>query len=199
MAKQHTVIVLRVNIADITPPVWRRIVVDSDISLRSLHHIIQAAFGWDSAHLHDYRIEGKDYCMLDNKHIAEGNLDREEEALDDRKGKLNRLLYTGQRFIYQYDFGDSWEHEVEVEKIEFVPEPMGAACIIDGARACPPENVGGALGYSDILKALKSKPRNEQAKDFLEWIGGSFDPEMFDRRAANASLSRLASNGWGQK
>jgi len=199
MAKQHTVIVLRIAIADITPPVWRRLVVDSDISLRALHHIIQAAFGWNSAHLHDFRIEGRNYCMLDNEYIVEGNLGMEEEIFDDRKGKLNRLLYPGQRFSYQYDFGDSWDHEIEVERIEAVPEPMGAAAIVDGARACPPEDVGGPWGYSEILKALKSKPRNDQAREFLEWVGGKFDPELFDQRAANASLSRMAWNRWGQK
>lgn len=57
MPTQHTVIVLRISIAGITPAIWRRIGVDSDISLRALHHIIQAAFGWNSSHLHDYRIE----------------------------------------------------------------------------------------------------------------------------------------------
>lgn len=199
MAKQHTVIVLRITIADIAPPIWRRIVVDSDISLRALHHIIQAAFGWNSSHLHDYRIDGRHYCMLDNEHIVAGNLGSKEQQFDDRKGKLNSLLHPGQRFTYQYDFGDSWDHEIEVEQIEVAPEPMGGAYIVDGARACPPEDVGGSWGYSDILKALKTKPRNQQAKDFLEWVGGSFDPELFDKRAANAALSRLAWNGWGKK
>lgn len=190
---------MRITVADVTPAIWRRIVVDSDISLRALHHIIQAAFGWNSSHLHDYRIEGKNYCKLDDEDIVNGNLGIEEKMLDDRKAKLNRLLYAGQRFMYQYDFGDSWDHEIEVEKIEPVPEPMGAAHIVDGARVCPPEDVGGSWGYSDILNALKSKPRNQQARDFLKWVGGRFDPELFDMRAANASLSRMAWNGWGQK
>jgi hypothetical protein len=76
---------------------------------------------------------------------------------------------------------------------------MGGACIIDGARACPPEDVGGSWGYGEILTALKTKPKSQRARDFLEWIGGSFDPELFDIRMANSALSRMAWNGWGQK
>lgn len=199
MTKQHCVIVLRISIADITPPVWRRIAVDHDISLRALHHIIQASFGWNDSHLHDFRIEGKNYSMLDREEVLANNFGGGEKILDDRKGKLNRLAYIGQRFTYQYDFGDSWEHEIEVETIEELPEPMGGACIIDGARACPPEDVGGSWGYAEILTALKTKPKSQQARDFLEWIGGSFDPELFDIRMANSALSRMAWNGWGQK
>ena len=199
MAKQNRVITLCINIEGITPPVWRRIAVDGDISLRALHHIIQAAFGWTDAHLHEFRVEGDTYSMLDNENVLEGSFDSDEEMLDDRKGKLNRLLYTGQRFTYQYDFADSWQHEIHVEKIEQRPEPMGSAWIIDGKRACPPEDVGGIGGYSDFLATLQDAPESQEAKDYLRWIGDSFDPEAFDLRMANAALLRMAWNGWGRK
>lgn len=199
MAKKNHDITLRINIADITPPVWRRIAVDGDISLRALHHIIQAAFGWTDAHLHEFRVDGDTYSMLDNENVLEGSFDSDEEMFDDRKGKLNRLLYTGQRFTYQYDFGDSWQHEIHVEKIEQRPEPMGSAWIIDGKRACPPEDAGGVGGYSDFLTTLRDEPESHEAKDYLRWIGGSFDPEAFDQRMANAALLRMAWNGWGRK
>ncbi len=199
MAKNNNVITLRINIADITPPIWRRIAVDGDLSLRALHHIIQAAFGWTDAHLHEFRVEGDTYSMLDNEHVLESSYDSDEEMFDDRKGKLNRLLYTGQRFTYQYDFGDSWQHEIHVEKIEQRPEPMGSACIIDGKRACPPEDVGGIGGYDDFLTTLRDEPKSQEAKDYLRWVGGSFDAEAFDQRMANATLLRMAWNGWGRK
>lgn len=199
MAKKNQVINLRVEIADIAPPIWRRIAVDGDISLRALHHIIQAAFGWTDAHLHEFRVEGKTYSMLDNENVLEGGFDDDEEMLDDRKGKLNRLLYTGQRFTYQYDFGDSWIHAIHVESIEQRPDPIGSAWIIDGKRACPPEDVGGAPGYSDFVLTLKEDPDSQEAYDYLRWIGGSFDAELFDQRAANATLLRMAWNGWGRK
>lgn len=199
MAKLHRVITLRIDIAGIAPPIWRRIAVDGDISLRALHHIVQAAFGWTDAHLHEFRVEGNTYSMLDNENVLEGGFDDDEQMLDDRKGKLNRLLYTGQRFTYQYDFGDSWQHKIYVEKIEERSEPMGSAWIIDGKRACPPEDVGGAGGYSDFLMTLQDEPDSQEAADYLRWVGGSFDPEAFDQRMANATLLRMAWNGWGRK
>lgn len=199
MAKQYRVITLRIEIKGIAPPVWRRIDVDGDISLRALHHIIQAAFGWTDAHLHEFRVEGKTYSMLDNEHVLEGGFDDDEEMLDDRKVKLNRLLYPGQRFTYLYDFGDSWTHAIRVESIEQRPEPMGSAWIIDGKRACPPEDVGGIRGYDAFVTTLKEEPDSQEAMDHLRWVGGSFDAELFDQRMANAALLRMAWNGWGRK
>lgn len=191
MAKKNNVITLRISIADITPPIWRRIAVDGDLSLRTLHHIIQAAFGWTDAHLHEFRVEGDTYSMLDNEHVLESSYDSDEETLDDRKGKLNRLLYTGQRFTYQYDFGDSWQHEIHVEKIEQRPEPMGSACIIDGKRACPPEDVGGIGGYDDFLTTLRDEPKSQEAKEYLRWVAAASTP----KRSISEWQTRLCC-GW---
>ncbi len=199
MAKQHYVIKLHIEISGSVPPIWRRLAVDGDISLRALHHIIQAAFGWSDSHLHEFRVEERTYSMLDNENVLEGGFDGDEEMFDDRKGKLNRLLYTGQRFTYLYDFGDSWTHAIHVESIEGRPEPMGAAWIIDGKRACPPDDVGGIGGYDNFVATLKEEPDSQEAQDYLRWVGGCFDPELFDKRMANITLERMAWNGWGRK
>lgn len=199
MAKQHYVIKLHVEISGSVPPIWRLLAVDGDISLRALHHIIQAAFGWSDSHLHEFRVEERTYSMLDNENVLEGGFDGDEEMFDDRKAKLNRLLYTGQRFTYLYDFGDSWTHAIHVESIEGRPEPMGAAWIIDGKRACPPDDVGGIGGYDNFVATLKEEPDSQEAQDYLRWVGGSFDPELFDKRMANITLERMAWNGWGRK
>lgn len=199
MAKQYKIIILHIEIEGIAPPIWRRIVVDGDISLRMLHHIIQAAFGWTDAHLHEFQIEECTYSMFDNVNVLEtlGESDREER--DDRKTKLQRLLYPGQKFSYLYDFGDSWTHTITVEKIETRPDFMGNATIIDGQRAAPPEDVGGTSGYEEFLDAILHHKRSDEARQYLQWVGGSFDPEAFDQRIANAALLRLAWNGWGKK
>jgi hypothetical protein len=199
MAKQYTIIVLNIEIEGIYPLVWRRIAVDGDHSLRMLHHIIQAAFGWTDAHLHEYHIEECTFCMFDNVNVQEtlGESDREER--DDRKAILKRLLRPGQKFSYLYDFGDSWTHTITVEKIETRSDYWGSATIIDGQRAAPPEDVGGTSGYEDFLEAILHHKRSEKARQYLQWVGGSFDPEAFDQRIANAALLRLAWNGWGQK
>ena len=199
MAKQYKIITLHIEIEGIHPPVWRRVVVDGDISLRMLHHIIQAAFGWTDAHLHEFLIEKCTYCMFDNVNVLEtlGELDREER--DDRKDKLQRLLYPDLKFSYLYDFGDDWTHIITVEKIETRPDYIGSATIIDGQRAGPPEDVGGTSGYAEFLDAILHRKRSEESRQYLRWVGGSFDPEAFDQRIANAALLRLAWNGWGKK
>lgn len=199
MAKQPQIITLLVEIDDITPAIWRRIEVDADITLRGLHHIIQAAFGWSSSHLHEFLLDGHTYAMLDNDGVLDSLEDTEQEAFDDRKAKLLRLLYPGQKFAYEYDFGDSWTHTIAVEKIEPVAYKMGCANIIDGQRACPPEDVGGPHGYENFLSVIQKSPRSQEAKDNLMWLGGPFAPDAFDKRLANSALLRMGWNGWGKK
>lgn len=199
MAKQNHVVTLHVEIDGIRPAIWRRIAVDSDITLRALHHVLQAAFGWTDSHLHEYVVEGLTYGMLDNIHVLEGADDFGHQIFDERKAKLKDVVRVGQQITYQYDFGDSWMHIITVEKIEPRPEKMGSAWIIDGERARPPEDVGGIAGYEDFLATIKRRPKSQEARDLLNWVGGSFDPEAFDVRMANAALLRMAWNGWGKK
>jgi hypothetical protein len=198
MAKFCKIIILYVQIEDINPPVWRRIAVDGGITLRLLHHILQTAFGWTDSHLHEFTIGDSKYQMLDNENV----LDFIDEMIDtpvsdDRKAKLQRLVHPGQQFVYLYDFGDSWRHIVTVEAIETRAEPMYSATIINGQRAGPPEDVGGAGGYAAFLDTLINHSDSDEALQYLEWVGGEFDSEAFDRRIANNALARLAWNGWG--
>lgn len=180
---------------EIKPPIWRRLVVDGRVSLAKLHHFIQAAFGWTDAHLHEFTIRDTRYA-LPHPDDALDDID----SRDERKAYLNRLVSTGEHFFYQYDFGDGWDHVITVEKIEPVEnDPHGNAWIEDGARACPPEDVGGIQGYQAFLETILGNPRSEEAKDLLTWAGGEFDPEQFDRRAANAAIQRILWNGWGGK
>jgi len=199
MAKQNRVISLRVELDGIVPPVWRQIAVDGDMTLRALHHVLQVAFGWTDAHLHEFSVEGYTYAMLDNEYVLEGDLNDDELLLDDRKPKLQKILYVGQRFTYLYDFGDNWLHNIRVEKIEQRADPMGSAWIVDGGRAGPPEDVGGIGGYDEFVSTIQKAPDSDEARDYLNWLDGQFDSESFDRRMANAALLRMAANGWGKK
>ena len=88
---------------------------------------------------------------------------------------------------------------ITVEKIEPFAYKMGCAHVIDGERACPPEDVGGPFGYEAFLKTLQEAPDSEQAHANLLWLGGSFTPDAFDRRGANHALLRMGWNGWGKK
>ena len=92
-------------------------------------------------------------------------------------------------FGYQYDFGDSWEHGIRVSQ---VAEPAAGTTYprcVAGERACPPEDCGGAWGYTELLDAL-ANPRHERHEELLEWVGGSFDPAEFDLEDVNARLHR---------
>ncbi|NGM86997.1 plasmid pRiA4b ORF-3 family protein [Parapusillimonas sp. SGNA-6] len=199
MGKRYKVIILYIALEDIEPAIWRRIAVDGDTTLRALHHVIQAAFGWTDAHLHEFVIEGKTYAMLDNENVLEFIEDDDQIPEDDCKAKLQRVCYPNQIFTYLYDFGDSWTHVITVEKVETRSNKLGCAYILDGKRAGPPEDVGGSMGYAGFLDALLRRPRSQEGVDYLEWVGGEFDPEAFDRRTANNTLLRMAWNGWGKK
>jgi hypothetical protein len=175
---------------ELDPPIWRRVRVTGDCTLRKLHHFIQAAMGWHSSHLHEFSDGLKRYTPLDDGFMGDAG------ALDDRKFKLRRLVKEGDRLSYVYDFGDSWQHVVEVEAVKPC-EITGSWCeVIDGARACPPEDVGGVPGYLHFLESMKA-PDSEDGQSALEWIGGKFHPECFDRRAANAAVERICNNFWG--
>lgn len=181
---------------EIHPVIWRRLEVDGRVSLAKLHHFIQAAFGWTDAHLHEFEIHGRSFGLPSPDDAL-----YEREIEDERKAYLNRLVASGDSFLYRYDFGDSWDHLVLVEQIddELEHDPHGGAWVIDGARACPPEDVGGAHGYHEFLETLLTEPHSEEAQHLTEWAGGPFDPELFDKRAANAAIQRMMWNRWGGK
>lgn len=173
------------------PPIWRRIRVSGDCTLRKLHHFIQAAFGWHSSHMHEFSDGMNRYLPLDAElmHMF-------DDALDDRKIKLRRVLKDVDRLRYLYDFGDSWQHVIAVETVE-PGDVSGTWCeVLDGARACPPEDVGGVPGYLDFL-ASRQQSESKEGHSALVWAGGSFNPEMFDQRAANAAVQRICNNFWG--
>lgn len=181
---------------ELHPLIWRRLAVDGRVSLAKLHHFIQAAFGWTDSHLHHFVVGDREFGKPSPEDVL---YDRNIE--DERKAFLNRLVATGQSFVYTYDFGDDWRHLVIVEAVDHEPntDPQGGATVTAGARACPPEDVGGTPGYLDFLDTLQNEPDSDEAEDLLAWVGGQFDPEMFDRRAANAAILRIMWNHWGGK
>ena len=185
--------VLRIELADLTPTIWRRVWVDDSMLLAELHHVIQAAFGWTDAHLHEFRVADRVYATPD----AEDPV-FEREVIDERLVALRTLLKRGVRFEYLYDFGDDWLHRIEVERTVARAEPLGVAYVEAGERACPPEDCGGPGAYQRWLDALASDPESREVAEFLTWAGADFDPARFDRFAANVALFRMACNGWGK-
>ena len=173
---------LRVTLEDIDPPIWRRLLVPGNAKLDKLHRMIQAAFGWWDYHLHAFEIGEARYGTLDDE--------CPEDELDETTVTVAQALEGVQRFTYEYDFGDSWDHEVVVEDSRRIPEALKFAVCLDGQNACPPEDVGGPHGYAEFLQAL-ADPADEEHDSVLEWAGGSFDPTEFDVALANARLQKV--------
>lgn len=172
---------LKVTLLDVQPPVWRRILVPGNITLDRLHIVIQKAVGWTDSHLHEFIARGKRYGQPDPEE-PEPDLGREWLML------LQEIAPAeGQRFEYLYDFGDSWMHEVLVERIETPEKAVRYPVCLGGERHCPPEDCGGPGGYEDFLKAIRDRSHPEH-REMLEWIGGAFDPEAFDLKAVNQKL-----------
>jgi hypothetical protein len=171
---------LKVTLIDTQPPIWRRIQVPGDTSLPRLHAILQIAMGWTNSHLHGFRI-GKHF-------YSEPDPDGMMEAIDERPVRLSQIASrVGSRFIYEYDFGDSWDHELVVEQILAPQLDVQYPRCLDGKRACPPEDVGGTGGYEDFLAAVRNRRHPEHA-EWLTWVGGTFDPDKLDLQMINDSL-----------
>jgi pRiA4b ORF-3-like protein len=166
----------------VKPAIWRRLEVPATIPLSDLHLVFQIAMGWQNGHLHEFRFGDDSYGAPDPE------LDLGRPIRDERRARLNKVISTnGLTFVYMYDYGDRWHHAVVVEAIN-PPEP-GAQYprVTKGARACPPEDVGGPWGYGEFLDAI-ADPLHEEHEQRLSWIGGSFDPEAFDLDETNERM-----------
>jgi hypothetical protein len=180
---------LKITLEYISPPIWRRLLVRSDSNLAMLHSIIQVCMGWTNSHLHQFTIGKRVYSDPD---FEIGEDFGGPPVLDERKSILMEIAPREKtKIIYEYDFGDSWRHLVLVEKIldKQGSEDIVAECI-DGSRACAPEDCGGIGGYANLLEIIKN-PRHEEYESMMDWLGGKFDPEAFDREKINKYLRKL--------
>ena len=174
---------LKVTLKGSRPPIWRRLLVRADTRLAKLHDILQVAMGWTDDHLHQFEVGGR--------RIGVPRRDGWAEVEDERRVRLGEVA-PGERarFTYEYDFGDSWEHQIVVEKVR--PTEPGAAypVCLAGRRAGPPEDVGGVWRYEVFQEAIRD-PAHPEHDELREWVGGAFDPEAFDLEEVNAALRRL--------
>jgi hypothetical protein len=171
----------RITLSGIEPAIWRLIEVP-DCTLGQLHEVLQVVMDWGSCHLYQFIVNGK--------YFGEATNDDLDLEVEDEDGIRLTDIFTSKdplRIVYEYDFGDGWQHEIILEKI-LEPEPNVAypRCI-DGARACPPEDVGGILGYAEFLEAIND-PNDAEHDEKLEWVGGEFDPEKFSVDEVNKEL-----------
>ena len=186
LIQEVLILQLKFSLKSIKPPVWRRVLVSEEINLLQLHDLIQAVFGWLDYHLHLFKIAGMEFV---------NTVDWDEDGnqyQDDSRAKLGdlipRFVPKGSKFIYIYDFGDYWEHEILVEKILPDSDRQKTTMLLACRRNCPPEDVGGPWGYETFLEAIRD-PQHPEHESFREWIGGDFDPEACDLEATNRNLA----------
>ena len=174
---------LKITLRDTRPPIWRRIRVRGDVTLFKLHSILQYVMGWTDSHMHQFVRGAKTY----------GKVDREfPECENEKKVLLSQVLHKPKdSMVYEYDFGDGWEHVVVLEQA-LEAQPGGKyPYVVEGKRACPPEDCGGTGGYERLLHVL-AQPRHPEHAEMVEWVGGSFDPEAFDA----GDINRGFHGGW---
>jgi len=178
MAQQ--VLLIRIELIGAEPAIWRRIQIKEECTFWELHVAIQNAMGWTDSHLHSFRIE--DAATGQRRMIGlpfEGDFDDEQVEPGWEHQVTDHLSIQRARILYEYDYGDSWEHAVVLEDILPIDDRAEYPRCISGKRACPPEDVGGVRGYESFLVAL-ADPDDSEHDEFLTWVGGSFDPELFD-------------------
>ena len=172
---------IKIGLKGARPPIWRRLFIVDSVSLPKLHAVIQAVMGWHNCHLHQFIARGLYYGTPDPD-------DDFAETLDENKYRLNQFLKREKdTIVYEYDFGDSWEHQITLEKVlPFDPAETLPSCI-KGKGACPPEDVGGIYAFQDFVAALND-PTHPEHDTYLEWVGSEYDPQFFNLDQINARL-----------
>lgn len=184
-APTDATLVLKVSLRGARPPIWRRLRVPARTTLDTLHEVLQVSFGWTDSHLHLFESGGRRYSdpsfQLD---------DWGEPTGDESRVRLSDVVSApGDRLRYEYDFGDSWEHDIVVE--DMLPGDGATVTVcVGGRRAGPPEDCGGVWGYAELC-AILADPRHPEHGERLAWAGGRLDPARFDPQEINRILQRL--------
>ena len=176
---------LRITLKGWKPPIWRLVEVPLATNLRSLHFLIQDAMPWLCYHLYEFSIDDARY--------GDPHTDYESPMLDAGTIDLANLVRRGVGgFLYIYDFGDYWVHQIDIEQIFDAKYGAKYPRLIGGERKAPPEDVGGLGGFERFLEAM-SDPKHPEHENMLDWHGMKFDPEAFDmkrlREAVRCSMT----------
>lgn len=172
------------------PPVWRRVVVPAGFSFDHFHHVIQVAFGWANSHLYQFKKNSFDF---NNPITIDYGEDMYDEGFRDSSNlKLTEIFPKFKRYLYEYDFGDGWEHIIKLEAVLEINSRR--ARLIDGKGSCPPEDCGGPSGYQLLKKSLADQNHPEHF-EYKEWLGMDdedwFDPKYFPLEVVKKQVARI--------
>ena len=189
---------VEVSLLEIEPRIWRRMLIHREATFMNFHYAIQHAFGWQDSHLYEFldgNVEENDtrplYAIklprIARSAHAEPHADAPDAPVADDLELRQYLSAKNRRCFYVYDFGDDWQHLVEVKDVLKLPEEFTRR-LLGGARACPPEDCGGTMGYDECCEAVSMSKADirkldayerEEIKHRLEWLDG-WQPEAFD-------------------
>ena len=183
---ENTMYQIHIELLAFTPEIWRKIMVPSDILLADLHKVIQTTMGWTNSHLHQFIKADKMYT----KRFSGDQFWGESGEIDYKGMRISDLLKAEKdELIYEYDFGDGWNHKLILEKILPVNQDQELPICIYGAMNCPPEDCGGPGGYQNLLEIIK-QPTHEEYEETMTWLGGKFDPNYFNLEKVNKKLKQ---------
>lgn len=191
---------VRLDLRDVKPPVWRRLVLPGDIGLLRLHEVIQAAMGWTNSHLHQFRT-GAD--RRSPSFVTEFDLSEGDDGILEDDVRLDQIVASpGDALWYAYDFGDGWDHVLKVEQV--LPDPPTQVKLLAGRRACPPEDVGGPWGYRGVAAWVESGYDPDLLPDQFDdqahardWLPLDWHPATFDLNETQESIRQAEAGEWG--
>jgi len=176
---------VKVTLLGASPPIWRRLLVSADLTLAQLHNVLQAAMGWEDCHLHEFRIGQRRFGIPN----PEDRLMGMPPVSNERTVPLSTVLgRIGAKAVYTYDFGDTWEHAIVLEKRLPADPNLTYPLCTAGRRACPPEDCGGIGGFYDLLDVI-SDPSHDRHEEMRDWLGDDFDPVAFSLDDVNRKLT----------
>src|SRR5258707_4616467 len=157
-----------------SPPIWRRLHVPSDSSIAMLHDLLQIALDWSDFHLHRFVIRGKEYGV--------SRMGCTTFTTDARKGLLSQFGFrVNERFLYEYDFGDLWQHQIRFEGIQPIREKKIYPVCVGGACASPPEDCGGPEAYMEKTDHHRWNPPLDELQLIADAVGRVIDSEGHER------------------
>jgi hypothetical protein len=176
---------LQIVLKNSKPKIWRRIQVQSDVLLSDFHKMLQTTLGWTNSHLHQFIKDRKFYTLR----LADDDMWDELDNTDYTGMRIRDLLQKEkEKIVYEYDFGDGWEHDIILEKVLPNIETLEIPICTGGKMNCPPEDCGGIWGYFGLMEIIKQRQHPEY-DSYIEWLGGEFDPVQFDTSTVNQLLA----------
>ena len=176
---------LRIKLNNAPVKIWREFKVPSNLSLEALAFLLESVMGWNGSHLHQFRCKDTYYKSPgDIEYIEDLGFPKRYLEFDANDFHLGNVFHVkSDRILFEYDFGDSWEHDVWLKGIrDYNPDETPKLILVKGEGDCPPDDCGGVWGYEDMLRVIAKKRKTKEEKEMLEWYGidQSFDPNDYN-------------------